>query len=193
MTRNFASHILFAGFAAAGIIGIAAEAFAQSEPLRITMQPGESLRQAMREAIVGKKVAELRANWAAAEAAGLVSPSTYASPKITSVKVLTPSVNVTAPLPAPKIQVTFQTGTPGLASISYEFSAPGGKQYIFDTYSYPGPAGLKNGTIDLQAVASNNFIEGGHGSMEALSKLFEPNGTVLSYTNWIFVMPLFCA
>ena len=30
-------------------------------------------------------------------------------------------------------------------------------------------------------------------TVEALSKLFEPNGTVLSYTNWIFVMPLFCA
>jgi hypothetical protein len=123
-------------------------AVAQTGPLLVTHVPGQSLHDAIRESKLAARVGALRADWAARTADAAV-PQSYALPSITKGSLLTTSLNVTTPLAAPTLSVSFTTDTPGLSYMCYEFSGPGGGQYLESCYDSGQP--LTKGTLVLQA------------------------------------------
>ncbi len=131
-------------------------ATAQTEPLRVTIAPGQSPQQAMRDARLVERVAKLRADWAARAAGDRTLAPTYALPKITAGALLTTSLNVQVALPAPKLSVSFRTDAPSLSFIAYEFTASSANQYLYSEYISPQP--LTKGTLILQAPNGGAYI-----------------------------------
>jgi hypothetical protein len=148
--------VCLAGFAAAA--GPTA-AFADEQPLRIYITPGQSLQEAMRDSLLAERAAALRANWAA-RTAEPAPATTYAMPSITKGTLVTKTLSVQAPLPSPVLALTFETDTPGLSSVYYSFTSPVGNLYLTNTYTSPLPT--TKGTLTLQAHNTAFGLLGGY-------------------------------
>lgn len=117
----------------------------------VSLTPGGTMEAARRDAATDRRIAALKATWAANHA-GAAPQIAFPAPRILGGDVLSDTLEVGVPTSVPTIQFNFQTGAPGLSSAQFVFTSPNGNASLALTYY--GGALIKKGPITMSGQTS---------------------------------------